>query len=143
MTVKQVIVMRKDLKMRRGKEVAQGAHAAMKWLVERVKQVDTEATKAYQSGGMVGLSEAAPGIPLSVAEDQWLYGLFAKICVSVDSEAELDAIYEKAKGAGLEVHMIIDSGLTEFHGVPTKTCLAIGPDWPERIDPLTQGLKLR
>lgn len=29
--IKQVIVVRKDLKLRRGKEIAQGAHAAMAW----------------------------------------------------------------------------------------------------------------
>ena len=33
---KQVIVIRRDLRMRRGKEIAQGAHASMAWLAERV-----------------------------------------------------------------------------------------------------------
>jgi len=33
---KQVIVIRRDLKMRRGKEIAQGAHASTAWLAERV-----------------------------------------------------------------------------------------------------------
>jgi PTH2 family peptidyl-tRNA hydrolase len=36
--IKQVIVIRKDLKMRRGKEIAQGAHAAMAWLTNRLRQ---------------------------------------------------------------------------------------------------------
>ena len=35
---KQVIVIRRDLKMRRGKEIAQGAHASMLWLADRVIQ---------------------------------------------------------------------------------------------------------
>ena len=34
--IKQVIVIRKDLKMRRGKEIAQGAHASMAWLSRRM-----------------------------------------------------------------------------------------------------------
>jgi peptidyl-tRNA hydrolase len=33
--MKQVIVMRKDLKMRRGKEIAQGAHASMAFLAKK------------------------------------------------------------------------------------------------------------
>jgi peptidyl-tRNA hydrolase len=35
---KQVIVMRKDLGMRKGKMVAQGAHAAMVWLIEPLRE---------------------------------------------------------------------------------------------------------
>jgi PTH2 family peptidyl-tRNA hydrolase len=38
--------------------------------------------------------------------------------------------------------LIIDSGKTEFGGVPTKTCLAIGPDYSEKIDKVTGNLKL-
>ncbi|MGZ3423232.1 MAG: peptidyl-tRNA hydrolase, partial [Polyangiales bacterium] len=34
--VKQVIVVRRDLKMRRGKEIAQGSHASMAFLTERL-----------------------------------------------------------------------------------------------------------
>ena len=67
---------------------------------------------------------------------------FTKITVSVDSEDELIDIYNKAKDAGLTVHLITDSGLTEFHGIPTKTCLAIGPNFSEKIDPITGHLKL-
>ena len=37
-TPKQVIVMRRDLGMRRGKEIAQGAHASMIWLALRIRQ---------------------------------------------------------------------------------------------------------
>ena len=53
-----------------------------------------------------------------------------------------DDIYNKAKDAGLNVCEIIDNGLTEFHGVKTKTCLAIGPDLSDKIDPITGNLKL-
>jgi len=37
---KQVIVMRRDLGMRRGKEIAQGAHASMIWLALRIREAD-------------------------------------------------------------------------------------------------------
>ena len=51
-------------------------------------------------------------------------------------------IHDKSLEAGLEVHLITDSGKTEFHGEPTQTCLAIGPDDSEKIDAITGRLEL-
>ena len=124
---KQVIVMRKDLNMRRGKQIAQGCHASMKVILE------TQITRTN-----VGEIVLAP--PQATLE--WLDGIFTKICVSVNSEAELDALYETARQLGIPCSMIVDSGLTEFNGVPTKTCIAIGPDYNERVDLVTKGLPL-
>ncbi|TWT67629.1 peptidyl-tRNA hydrolase [Posidoniimonas polymericola] len=123
--IKQVIVMRHDLKMRRGKQIAQGAHASMSFLCRRL-----------QAGGSVSTQD------LSEAERAWLEGAFAKVCCRVDSEEELMEIYDRASEAGLEVHLITDSGKTEFHGHPTRTCLAIGPDDVDKIDPITSHLGL-
>lgn len=120
--VKQVIVMRTDLNMRKGKMVAQGAHASIAFLRELVLYDD------FMSG-----------IPSQVF--RWLEGGMTKICVRVDSEEELLAIEEKAKLAGLLVHLIVDAGHTEFDG-PTRTCLAIGPASAELIDEITGELKL-
>lgn len=72
----------------------------------------------------------------------WLTGAFAKVCCRVDNEDELMANHNKAVEAGLEVHLITDSGKTEFHGEPTRTCLAIGPDEAEKIDEITGALQL-
>ena len=44
--------------------------------------------------------------------------------------------------AGLTVSLITDAGATEFGGVPTNTCLAIGPHQAEKIDKITSHLKL-
>lgn len=90
----------------------------------------------HESGGL--LIDLPPDSPL----ENWINGRFTKVCVSVDSEAELDEIYNKAKEAGLICSMIVDAGLTEFNGVPTKTCCAIGPEWPEDINKITGHLKL-
>ena len=129
--IKQVIVIRKDLKMRRGKEIAQGAHASMKWLVDRLE---------YRTRALNAHFYHEPSF--SDVENGWLQGLFKKVCLQVNSEEELIDIYTKAFGAGLVVKLITDSGLTEFDGVPTRTCLAIGPDLAELIDPITKELKL-
>lgn len=122
---KQVIVMRKDLNMRKGKMCAQAAHASMKVLLDRMEKGDVYVLR---------------DIPAPMQE--WFEGIFTKVCVSVDSEAELRDIYAKAQAAGLPCALIVDVGATEFHGVPTPTCCAIGPDDPAKIDPITGALKL-
>ncbi|MBR6709270.1 MAG: peptidyl-tRNA hydrolase, partial [Clostridia bacterium] len=61
----------------------------------------------------------------------------AKICVYVDSEAELLDIARRAQERGIIASVITDAGMTEFHGVPTKTCLALEPLPAEVADTLT------
>lgn len=123
--IKQVIVLRHDLKMRRGKQIAQGAHASMSFICRRLQEAET-----VSLGDFTDVQRA------------WLTGTFAKVCCRVNSETELVEIYDKALAAGLEVHLIIDSGKTEFHGQPTQTCLAIGPDDADKIDAITGQLEL-
>lgn len=133
--IKQVIVIRKDLKMRRGKEVSSGCHASMEFLKQKMGYYrDCRLNQEYCGERWV--------CELSEAETSWLSGIHKKICVTVNSESELDGIYEEAKLAGLEVHMVTDLGLTEFNLEPTKTCLAIGPDYSEKIDKITGKLPL-
>jgi PTH2 family peptidyl-tRNA hydrolase len=67
---------------------------------------------------------------------------FTKIVCRVNSEEELLAIEEKAKEVGVECHVVTDNGLTEFDGVPTKTCLALGPDVSDKIDRVSGDLEL-
>jgi PTH2 family peptidyl-tRNA hydrolase len=129
---KQIIVMRKDLNMRRGKQIAQGAHASMKFILDRGAFYRAELDHPEQFHSDI----ADPVI------QNWMKGMFTKVCVSVDSESELDEIYNRAKEAGLICSMIVDAGLTEFNGVPTKTCCAIGPSWEEELQPITGHLKL-
>jgi len=124
MNVKQVIVIRRDLKMRRGKEIAQGAHAAMMWLSERLARF------LY---GKVMLSDE---------EQEWMSGTFTKVTLQVDSEEALLDVFNRARAKGLTAHLVTDSGKTEFDGVPTKTCCAIGPHKAEKIDEVTKDLKL-
>ena len=123
MQVKQVIVFRKDLNCRKGKIAAQAAHACQKDLLQ-----------LYLSGVK----------PEDFDEEQKAYylGIFRKICVYVKSEQELLDVHNAALAAGLKSYLIEDNGLTEFHGVKTKTCIAIGPHADERINPITGHLPL-
>jgi PTH2 family peptidyl-tRNA hydrolase len=137
--VKQVIVIRSDLKMRRGKEVAQGAHASMAWLGKRITKTLEPPFESLLKGR--GFLYPASFL-LSEAEQAWVTGSFAKITVRARSEGELLGVWRKASDAGLEANLIRDAGRTEFHGEPTYTALAVGPDWADLIDPVTGDLEL-
>jgi len=146
MEAKQVIVMRKDLNMRKGKMISQGAHASLGVILDMMSELDPydnrdnyEFLHGYEGPKWKNRN-------LTIFEDQpihaWLNGPFTKITVSVNSEEELIELYEKAKEKDFPCIMIEDAGLTEFNGIKTKTCIAIGPGWDNEIDELTGHLKL-
>lgn len=118
MLYKQVIVIRRDLNMRRGKEIAQGSHASL-----------TASLKAIIFKPMYFL--------------KWflLQGQ-RKITLQVQTEDEIKALELAASKKGLPVMMIVDSGTTEFGGKPTITAIAIGPAPSADIDEITKELKL-
>lgn len=127
---KQVLVVRKDLNMRKGKIAAQASHASM----------------AHMSRSLRALMQINP-VPLiklilNPAWRAWVNGKFAKITVSVNSEEELLAVYEDAKAKGLIATLIQDEGRTEFHGVKTYTAVAVGPGYIADVDKVTKDLKL-
>lgn len=130
---KQMIVVRTDLNMRRGKMVAQGAHACLGSFTLARQVID----------GVRG----GPGYNIDHSEWEgalysWIVSGETKVCVRVDSEEELMRVHAAATKAGLPVHLVTDAGHTEFHGVPTRTCLAIGPCWAEEVDRITGELRL-
>lgn len=132
---KLVIVVRKDLKMPRGKIAAQASHAAVGAVMQSIFGKNLEETDI--DGHEIKIT------PLmnDVMKD-WILGEYTKICVCVESEEELLNIYEKAQKSGLNVCLITDNGHTCFNGVKTKTCLAIGPCLSADVDPITKDLKL-
>lgn len=133
---KQIIVMRTDLKMRKGKMIAQGAHASMAVVVKylTLQEVGPDSYPEDE------VPHASGSIPRTVYE--WLNGAFTKVCVRAESEEELLDLYQRAKARLIPCALITDSGRTEFGGVPTNTCCAIGPAYPEDLDPITGHLKL-
>lgn len=138
--VKQVILMRTDLrntqgqKVRSGKLMSQTAHAAMMWLSRRVQAIWEREEMGV--GDVSSISDR-----FSEAEKAWLKGSFAKIVVGVDSETELRRLVALAWSRNLQAEICTDNGTTEFGGVPTVTCAAIGPDFAEKIDEVTGSLK--
>lgn len=124
--IKQVIVVRSDLKMRRGKECAQVAHASL--------GVFTKGTPIIDNKMMIDLTDDMT---------MWFNQSFKKIVLSCNSEVELLKLYSFAILYKLPCCLITDNGDTEFKGVKTNTCIAIGPAKSEEIDKITGYLKLR
>lgn len=114
--MKQVIILRKDLNMRKGKMIAQGAHASLK----ATRRAELEFEDWW---------------------DKWFFEDMKKIVVSVNSEAELHAAFQKALTADLPAELIKDAGYTEFKE-PTFTAVAIGPAPDELVDLITKELPL-
>lgn len=133
---KQLIVVRRDLKMRKGKIAAQSGHACVEATLLALLR-HGKLDDIYEEGGWIQMEN-----PDESALSRWFnYGV-AKVCVYVDSEEELLDIYQQGVDAGFVVALIRDAGKTEFHGEPTYTCLAFEPLAAEDIDPITGNLPL-
>lgn len=118
--MKIVIIIRRDLKMRRGKEIAQGAHAAM---------------GAYNDS----MDRWGP-----IAEDMvepWATNGRKKVCLKVSSESEIIRLTSLCEKAGIGHYLVRDAGRTEVPPM-SPTALGIGPDYEERIDRITGELAL-
>jgi len=111
--MKQVILIRQDLKLPKGKLAVQVAHAA----VECVLKSDSEKVDSWKQEGM------------------------KKTVLKVKDLKELRKYSAKAGRAKLKKAIIKDAGKTFFKKA-TITCLGIGPDEDMEIDKITGDLKL-
>ncbi|MGC8676409.1 MAG: peptidyl-tRNA hydrolase Pth2 [Candidatus Micrarchaeia archaeon] len=116
MALKQVIVVRSDLEMGKGKLAAQVAHASLMSYFAAAKQ-DSELT------------------------EQWLAEGEKKIVLKVDGEEALKKLYAAFQYLHVPCALVEDAGLTELPP-GTVTALGIGPWRSEDIDKLTGSLKL-
>lgn len=136
MPIKQVIVMRKDLNMRKGKIAAQAGHACVAALIKAASVNNSYLNWNFKEDKIECIGKNNRYI------DDWLNNNFTKICVYVESEEELLKIKEQGDKLHLISAIITDNGLTEFHGQKTLTCLAFEPLPSEIIDKITGNLKL-
>jgi len=113
---KQILVLRTDLKMSRGKIAAQAGHAAV--------SAAEEARKNFSDWWKAWIKEGQ-----------------CKIAVRAESEQELLELQKKAKELKLPSALVIDRGLTELPP-NTITCLGIGPAPSSQIDEITGKLHL-
>jgi len=113
---KQVIIVRNDLEMSKGKTATQAGHAAV--------SAAEEARKHYSKWWIAWLNEGQ-----------------RKIVVKVNNEKELLRLKDEAEEAGLPYALIADRGLTEIPP-DTLTCLGIGPAPADKVDRITGKLSL-
>ena len=123
---KQVIAVRKDLKMSPGKAAAQVAHASVTAVLNQLEyQEDSGFWEMHWCSSTV----------------DWWDSSQIKIVVSVNSEEDLIRLHNEAILKGLPTALIKDEGRTEL-GEPTFTTCAIGPGDIDEVDSITKGLPL-
>lgn len=132
--VKQVIVVRKDLKMSKGKMAAQVAHASLGALFMAM-----------------GIGKFAPKhegetiqirIPYNSPLHYWLNKSFTKVVLEIEDKQAMAILQSQLMMQDrVPYSIIVDEGRTEFEG-ETLTCIGIGPFWSEPIDEFTGHLKL-
>ncbi len=110
---KQVIAVRRDLKLSRGKLAVQVAHASL----EAYKRVDSRSRDAWERDGS------------------------KKVVVGVQDLRELEELHRKARSKKLPCALIRDAGRTELPP-GTVTCLGIGPVNEGEADSVTGNLKM-
>ncbi len=113
MEYKQVILIRHDLGLPKGKLAAQAAHASL----EAAFKADDSILKKWRAQGQ------------------------KKVVLKVADEKELISYFQQAKDDGIVSSLITDAGKTVI-APGTKTAVAIGPDEEEKIDKLTGTLKM-
>ncbi|NOZ81554.1 MAG: peptidyl-tRNA hydrolase [Candidatus Micrarchaeota archaeon] len=111
--MKQVILVRTDLKMGKGKIAVAAAHASLASFLK--------APEDYKK--------------------TWLAEGMKKIVLKVRNEQELLDYYNKFRETGLPCELISDAGLTQVPP-GTIVSLGCGPVPDEKIDPLIKDLKL-
>lgn len=110
--LKQVILIRKDLKMSLGKAVAQGCHASL--------------------GAALKCSRKSV--------EAWIKEGGKKVILKASLQDILEA--EKRAGkAKIPSFLVVDAGLTQLEP-GTITALGIGPDEENKIDKITGSMKL-
>ena len=113
---KQVIAVRTDLRMSKGKTAVQVAHGSVT-AADRVRKSNPEVLKAWFSEGQ------------------------KKVAVKVDSEDEIMRLQRVASMNDITSALIRDAGMTELPP-GTTTVIGIGPADAEKVDRVTGDLKL-
>jgi PTH2 family peptidyl-tRNA hydrolase len=111
--MKQVMIVRTDLKMRKGKIAAQCCH------------------------GSIGAYKKSPADKIK----KWENEAYAKVVLKVQTLDELTELKKRADEKGIANYLVVDAGRTQIP-TSSVTVLALGPDDDEIIDEVTGDLKL-
>ena len=108
------MIVRNDLKMGKGKIAAQCGHA-IQYLT--IAAMNTEEFRKYYRGA------------------------HAKICLKVQTEAELDQIRDYCNENGIINYQVVDAGRTQI-APNSKTVLGVGPILKSKVPVIISELKL-
>jgi PTH2 family peptidyl-tRNA hydrolase len=111
--MKQAIIIRTDLKMKKGKIAAQAAHASL-GAMKKARKLDVALWERW--GGK-------------------------KVVLKVGSLKSLKSVYRKAKSSRLPCFLVRDAGLTQVEE-GSLTAIGIGPVADGKIDKIVKNLKL-
>lgn len=111
--MKQVMIVRTDLKMRKGKIAAQCCH------------------------GAIGAYKKSPADKIR----KWENEAYAKVVLKVQTLEELTELKKLADKKGIANYLVVDAGRTQIP-TSSVTVLALGPDEDKILDELTGDLKL-
>lgn len=114
--IKQVIVVRKDIKMGTGKIASQVAHASLMSFL-KMQSIDKDLT------------------------EKWLREGEKKIIVKTKTYEEFQSIKEELKSNRVPFVVVTDMGLTQVEP-GTETAIGIGPYIGDKVDKITGKLKL-
>jgi len=120
--IKQVIVVRKDLKLHKSKVAALTSQVATKFLTENNESDRRD--ELY--------------VKLSQQEVEWLWNSSAPDVLGVHSQYAIDDLIFQAELLGINVHAITGSISKEDS---STLCVAFGPDEEELINRITGNLK--
>jgi len=111
--MKQIMIVRTDLKMGKGKIAAQCCH------------------------GAIGAYKKSPSNKIK----KWENEAYAKVVLKVKTLEELNELKNLADKKGIANYLVVDAGKTQIP-TSTVTVLALGPDEDGILDELTGDLKL-
>ncbi|MGI0141196.1 MAG: peptidyl-tRNA hydrolase Pth2 [Candidatus Micrarchaeales archaeon] len=114
--IKQVIIVRTDVDMGKGKMAAQVGHAALSSYLEALK-IDKRIAEAWINSGQ------------------------KKIVLKAPSEEVMMKLFAAFEYKGIPCALVSDAGMTQLPP-GTKTALGVGPWKSEEIDKLTASLSL-
>ena len=122
--IKQVIVVRKDLKLRKSKLASLAAHAAMQFILDNNESDRPDELQ----------------VKLSQQEVQWIKGTFDKDVLGIDSRDALSDMVLKAELNGVNVYSVFDKSKKPDEG-PQLVCAAFGPDEEDQLAQIIGSLK--
>jgi len=120
--VKQAIIVRKDMNLKRKEIISQATKASIKFIVEN--------NESERCGQLL--------VNLSSDETAWLTGSFLQDIMFVETKEQLENIMFKAEILGIEVYPVFSK---MGNNMSETSCVALGPDEPEIINKLIHGLK--